>query len=217
MTVEAQDATYQIWVELKKNLHRFIARRAANDADADDILQDVFYKIHSHIDRLRDTAKIHSWVYRITRNAIIDYYRSRRIEISLDAEPYALEIAAEETPEAEVEREEIMACLNPMIERLSDDYRQALQMSDIQGITQAEVAEQLNLSVSGAKSRVQRARGKMKNMLLECCHFEFDRLGRAVTIDNRNCNSCEPMGGRCNKNSGSGTRGNKTKRSNKIT
>jgi len=190
MTVaDTQDATYQIWVELKTNLHRFISRRANNEADADDILQDVFFKIHLNIGRVRDSTKLHSWVYQITRNAIIDYYRLRRHDLSLDASPEAFDVINEEPADAETDREEIMACLKPMVERLSNDYQKALVMSDVQGITQAKVADQLNLSVSGAKSRVQRARGKMKTMLLDCCHFEFDRLGRAVTMTNPDCGS----------------------------
>jgi RNA polymerase sigma-70 factor (ECF subfamily) len=196
MAVETQDATYQIWVELKSNLHRFIARRASNEADADDILQDVFVKIHANVGRVRDTTKLHSWVYQITRNAIIDYYRTRRTHLSLDDSPDAFDIPKEETPEADAGREEIMRCLNPMVERLQSDYRKALLMADVQGVTQAEIAGDLNLSVSGAKSRVQRARGKMKAMLLDCCQFEFDRLGRAVTMDGKNCgSSCGP--GKC--------------------
>ena len=186
---ETQDATYQIWVELKTNLHRFISRRAGNEADADDILQDVFFKIHSNIGRLRDTTKVHSWVYQITRNAITDYYRRRRTDLSLDSTPDAFDVAKEEPGDSNTDREEIMACLSPMVERLPTNYRQALVMSDVHGITQAKVAGELNLSLSGAKSRVQRARGKMKTMLLDCCHFEFDRLGRAVTMARRDCGS----------------------------
>jgi RNA polymerase sigma-70 factor (ECF subfamily) len=188
-TAETQNATYQIWVELKANLHRFIARRARNEADADDILQDVFVKIHSNIGRLKDTTKLQAWIYRITRNAIADHYRSRKPELSLDESPETFEFAKEEEPEADSERDEIMACLAPMIERLPDDYRKALQMSDVEDIKQAKMATELNISVSGAKSRVQRARGKVKDMLLQCCHFEFDRLGRPVEMTGRNCGS----------------------------
>ena len=191
MTVaDTQEATYQIWVELKTNLHRFIARRAANEADADDILQEVFVKIHSNIGRLRDSTKLHSWVYQITRNAITDYYRSRRSDLSLDASPDAFDIAGEEPPEAEAEREEIMVCLSPMVERLPEDYRKALKMSDVIGLKQAVVATELNISLSGAKSRVQRARSKMKDMLLNCCNFEFDRLGRPVSMDGDCSSTC---------------------------
>jgi RNA polymerase sigma-70 factor (ECF subfamily) len=191
--VELQDGTYQIWVECKANLHRFISRRVNNEADADDILQEVFVKVHSSIDRLRDSTKLHSWLYQITRNAIIDYYRSRKPELSIDESPDTFELAKEETPEADTEREEIMACLAPMIERLPDEYRQALQMSDVEDIKQTKIANELGISVSGAKSRVQRARGKVKDMLLDCCHFEFDRLGRPVAMEGRNCaSSCGP-------------------------
>ena len=189
LVADTQDATYQIWVDLKSNLHRFIARRANNEADAEDILQNVFYKIHSNIGRLRETTKVHSWVYQITRNAIIDYYRTRRTDLSIDASPEAFDVANDETPEGDAEREEIMACLRPMMDQLPGDYQKALVMADVNGITQARVAEELNLSLSGAKSRVQRARGKMKDMLLNCCHFEFDRLGRAVAMDSRRCSS----------------------------
>lgn len=193
--VETQEATYQIWVELKTNLHRFITRRSGNEADADDILQDVFFKIHSNIDRLRDTTKIHSWVYQITRNAIIDHYRKRRSDLSLDAMPDAFDVIKEDTEDA-IDRAEIIACLSPMIDRLPDDYRQALVMADVEGITQANLANEMKLSLSGAKSRVQRARGKMKTMLLNCCQFQFDRLGRAVSMDRGNCGSgCGP--GKC--------------------
>ena len=190
MTVaNTQEATYQIWVELKTNLHRFITRRARNEADADDILQEVFVKIHSNIGSVRDSTKLHSWVYQITRNAITDYYRSRRSDLSLDESPDAFEIAGYEQAEAETEREEIMVCLNPMVERLPEDYREALKMSDVIGLKQAVVATELNISLSGAKSRVQRARSKMKDMLLDCCNFEFDRLGRPVSMDGGDCGS----------------------------
>ena len=67
-----------------------------------------------------------------------------------------------------------------MVESLPDDYRQALLLTEYEGLTQRELAERLGLSVSGAKSRVQRAREKLKEMLLDCCHFEFDRLGRVI-------------------------------------
>lgn len=187
--VNAGDATQRIWFELRANLHRFIARRTRNEADADDILQEVFYKIHRNVGHLKDTNGLHAWVYQITRNAIIDHYRRRKPEISLDAFD-AFDVAQENTLEAEREREEILSCLKPMIDRLPEDYQLALRLADIDGIPQAEVATQLNISVSGAKSRVQRARGKMKKMLSDCCQFEFDRFGRAVAINRKDCSSC---------------------------
>lgn len=187
--VNGQDVTIRIWTELRANLHRFIARRTRDEADAEDILQDVFFKIHRGIDRLDNTSRLHSWVYQITRNAIVDHHRRRKPEISLDAFD-AFDIAEEKAPEAEIEREEILSCLTPMIDRLPEHYQSALKLADISGIPQTEMATQLNISVSGAKSRVQRARGKMKEMLSDCCQFEFDRFGRAVGMNRKNCSSC---------------------------
>ncbi len=76
-----------------------------------------------------------------------------------------------------------------MVERLPDDYREALLFTEYEGLTQKELAERLGVSYSGAKSRVQRAREKLKTMLLACCHFEFDRLGKVIDYQPR-CACC---------------------------
>jgi RNA polymerase sigma-70 factor (ECF subfamily) len=67
-----------------------------------------------------------------------------------------------------------------------------LELTDVQGLTQKELAERLNLSLSGAKSRVQRAREKLKGVLTECCHIEVDRRGRVVDWESRqqDCRYC---------------------------
>jgi len=76
-----------------------------------------------------------------------------------------------------------------MVDSLPADYRQALLLTEYQGLTQRELAQKLGLSVSGAKSRVQRAREKLKAMLLDCCHFEFDRRGKVIDYQ-PNCACC---------------------------
>jgi RNA polymerase sigma factor (sigma-70 family) len=72
-----------VWTSFSNQLKQFIRKRASNEYDADDILQDVFYKIHLHLSRLNDAHKIESWIYQITRHAIIDYYRNRKHESEL--------------------------------------------------------------------------------------------------------------------------------------
>ena len=70
----------------------------------------------------------------------------------------------------------------------STGFRQvpgALVLTEFEGLTQVEMAEELGLSVSGAKSRVQRARAMLRDDLLECCHFEFDRLGHVIDYEPR--------------------------------
>jgi RNA polymerase sigma-70 factor, ECF subfamily len=177
--------TQQIWTDFSHTLKQFITRRVPNPADAEDILQDVFQKIHRSLDTLKADSKLHAWIYQITRNAIIDYYRQQKMVVEL---PETLE---EEN--AEPEANNIMACLKPMVESLPEKYRQALVMTEFEGVSQKALAESLGLSFSGAKSRVQRAREQVKEKLLECCHLEFDRTGQIVEYRLRQpgCNNPE--------------------------
>ncbi len=169
--------THEIWERFGQRLKKFIIRRVGNEADADDILQDVFARVHSGIHALKSADKLEAWIYRITRNAIIDYYRHRGKVIPLLS---GVHEAAAETDDPAGVPEEVLACLRPMISALPEKYRQAIVLTEYQGLTQKDAAESLGISLSGAKSRVQRARGRLKEMLLECCHFEFDRLGNVL-------------------------------------
>jgi len=114
--------TIEIWEEFGDRLRRFVLKRVRDEHDAEDIIQDVFCKIHSNIADLRDETKLPSWVYQITRNTIIDYYRHRKATVEL---PATLEMIEE--PVAGVDTtNEVALCLKPMIEHLPEKYRQAL-------------------------------------------------------------------------------------------
>lgn len=167
----------QVWDDFTNQLRRFIASRVRNETDTEDILQEVFIKIHRGIDKLEDQFKLQAWVYQITRNAIIDYYR--KSDDGVDVTSEIPDVRAEENGNEEIESE-VAAWLRPMMEELPEKYREALQLTEIQGLTQKQLAERLNISISGAKSRVQRAREKLKDVLLECCHVEVDRRGKVV-------------------------------------
>ena len=90
-------------------------------------------------------------------------------------------------------REDIHACLKPMIRSLPDGYREAVAISGVEGATQRELAEKLGLSLSGAKSRVQRGRMMLREMMLGCCNFEFDGRGNVIDYERKaNCdNQCQ--------------------------
>ncbi len=167
-------------------LRRFILARVSDADTADDVLQDVYLRIHTHIDSVRDCARLQAWVYQIARNAIIDYYRSRR---PADEVPESLALP-DDPCEGDVECE-IMDGFAAMIDELPEKYRRALALTVYEGLTQAEVAARLGISLSGAKSRVQRARAMLRDMLLQCCHFEFDRYGAILGYQARCC-CCAP-------------------------
>jgi RNA polymerase sigma-70 factor, ECF subfamily len=172
-----------IYREFDVKLRRFILGRVSDSDTAEDILQEVYLKIHAHIEDLRDTEKLESWIYQITRNAIIDNYRRAHPTEELSESLLTL---PQEEPDAIAE---LAPSVQEMFNCLPEKYRQALELTEIKGLTQLEMAKQLGLSFSGAKSRVQRAREKLKEAFLDCCHFEFDRLDKVVGYEPK-CSHC---------------------------
>jgi RNA polymerase sigma-70 factor (ECF subfamily) len=167
--------TEALWEAFNGQLSAFILQRVSNPDDAEDILQEVFIKIHTHIDSLRDEDRLAPWVYRIARNTIYDYYRTRRSHLPL---PESLQTPAErDEPQA---IQQLAVGLRSMIDELPEKYRQALLLCELGDLTQRELAERLGLSLSGAKSRLQRGRRLLRQALLACCHFEFDLRGRVI-------------------------------------
>ena len=171
--------TQQIWAEFGASLRAFVARRVGNKAEAEDIIQDVFLRIHTRLDTLGDERKLTSWVYQITRNAIADHYRGRRPATALPAS-----VAVAEAPPEDVAKE-LLPGLGPMLARLTAKDREALLLTEVKGLTQRELANRLGLSVPGAKSRVQRARHKLRQAFVDCCRVEFDPPGRGRRLPTR--------------------------------
>src|SRR5579859_4794690 len=167
--------TEQVWEAFHTPLQQFIRRRVADRVAAEDLLQDIFLKIHQHVDTLKDEKRLESWIYQITRNAIIDYYRSIKPTMTLTE---ILDLPAE-LPTDDVVIE-LLPCVRAVVQHLPPKDRQALILTEYQGLTQKELGEHLGISFSGAKSRVQRARERLKQQLMECCHFELDRRGHIL-------------------------------------
>jgi RNA polymerase sigma-70 factor (ECF subfamily) len=182
----AQD-TSAIWRHVHDGLRAFIAKRVADESEAEDILQEVFLRIHRGLEDLKDPGRVMPWIYRIARHAIIDHYRApaRRREVSagLTADLEATippDRFSDSSASADEPQAELAGCLRPMIGRLSKEYREAVTLVELEGLTRQTAAKQMGLSLSGMKSRVQRGRRQLKQMLDECCLIELDRR-RGVT------------------------------------
>ncbi len=182
----------EIWQQIHNGLRAFIAKRVANEAEVDDIVQDVWLKMQRGLDGLKDQSRLISWIYQIARHAIIDHYRApgrrREMPAGLAADLEAHQSASTRTTASEDSgqlRTELAGCLRPMIERLSGEYRQAVILVDLEGVVQQEAAAQLGLSLSGMKSRVQRGRRQLKEMLEACCTIELDRRRGVADYDLR--------------------------------
>jgi RNA polymerase sigma-70 factor (ECF subfamily) len=162
-----------VWREYHSRLRGFIKSRITDDAAVDDTLQNVFLKMYSSLASLKNETKMQSWLYQIARNAIIDYYRSQRPTVDI---PEGL--PQPEADPGEKVTQELSECLPRMIQLLPEKYRETVVLSELKGLSQKEVADVQGTSLSGTKSRVQRGRVLLKNMLAECCRLEFDHGGR---------------------------------------
>jgi RNA polymerase sigma-70 factor, ECF subfamily len=188
----------KLWEETYAGLRAFVAKRIAAEADVEDILQEVFLRVHRRIDCLQDSRKVVPWIYQITRNAIVDYYRSsqRRHEVPVgstgemeDVIPVSVTLSKEPARSGI----ELAACLRPMLSQLSAPYREAVTLTELEGLTQEAAARQLGLSVAGIKSRVQRGRKQLKLMLDDCCSIQMDQRRGVVGYEIREpgCSPCD--------------------------
>jgi RNA polymerase sigma-70 factor, ECF subfamily len=180
-----------IWRELHDGLLGFIERRVHSREVAEDILQEVMLRIHRRADAIERAEAVGAWVHAITRNAITDHYRSAQVrrEVATGREIDPGRAGEPETETADA-RGELAACVAPLLARLPPRYREALTLTELDGLTQVQAAHRLKLSVSGAKARVQRGRAQLKTLLLDCCHVELDRRG-AITDYHARSGSCQ--------------------------
>lgn len=171
-----------IWNDFRIELLHFIKTKVKDEYDAEDILQEVFIKVYKSIDQLEDSTKLKIWLYRTTNNTIIDFYRARKQNtLELDE--------VEDVPtignSTENMNKEIAGCIKFMLHELPDKYKEPLNLYEFKGMKHREISAKLNISLSGSKTRIQRARKKLKEMLMECCEFEFDTYGNILEYEKR--------------------------------
>jgi RNA polymerase sigma-70 factor (ECF subfamily) len=179
--------------KLRGAVRRFIGARVKNASAADDLTQDVFLKVMRQLEHVRDPRRIMGWIFQIARREVADHFRRARpteaFEEKRDTSPPTRpEVMDRE--EARL-RDELAAYVRSVVNQLPPLYREALLLTDYEGLSQVELADRIGLSVSAAKSRVQRARSMAKAIIDRCCHFDVDRYGRVVDCRPRRCD-CAP-------------------------
>jgi RNA polymerase sigma-70 factor (ECF subfamily) len=174
------------WKEIEGRLRPYVTRRVTSSADVDDVLQEVFTKLHAGLSSLRDGERFGGWVYRIAAHAVADLGRKRAHDPLARGVPLPEfgSDSAERDTAAELEAE-LGACVALFVARLPSPYREAVTLTDLEGLKQAEAAEMLGITVSGMKSRVQRGREKIREMFEECCQLSLDCRGRIVACEPR--------------------------------
>lgn len=165
-------------LRLYQELKRFIWRRVKNQADAEDIVQDVFVKAQLKGTQLKEDQKFSAWMYQITRNSIIDYYRQKKKVM----EDIMLQNESEDYNQF---NDCVIQCLQQLMFELPSPYREALVMTEIEQHSQKEMAGKLNLSYSGLKSRVQRGRQMLRQKMEELYHIRTDAYGNVIECEDR--------------------------------
>lgn len=172
------------WQVLGQRLGAYIGRRLPAQ-EVDDVLQDVLLRIHKNVRYLSDDSRFGPWVYSVARNAVIDQLRKKRLPTSDVTE---LErIAESEEPDSE---QALLNCVTPFVARLPEAYRHAITLVELQGLTQADAAKMVGISLSGMKSRVQRGRRLLREMFEECCSLKIDARGRVIEAERHEHDGC---------------------------
>ncbi len=166
------------WRALAAKLRPFVARRVP-DRDVDDVVQEVFVRIQRGLPKLKDDQRLGPWVYQVARNTIIDHLRAgRRRPPTADA---LVDVPDDRDDDDERRAEEDVAAFAGLfVAMLPSPYREALTLTELEGLTQREAAQMLGVSVSGMKSRVQRGRRKLRAVLEACCDIALDARQRVI-------------------------------------
>ena len=180
--------TESVWTQFSDRLRGFIAKRVREDNDVQDILQDVFTKIHAGLGALKENARLEAWLFQVARRGILDYFRGhagKRRSAELPGDVAAERVAEDVTGE-------VASWLLPLMSLIPEEDRETLRLTDLEGLSQVHLASKLGISVTGAKSRVQRARRRLREAVLDCCHIELDRRGNAIAYTPRHgrCRDC---------------------------
>lgn len=168
--------TEVIWNQFSNKLFAFINSRTHNPSDSEDLLQEVFLKIHNNLDNLNNLNKVESWIFQITRNVVNDYFRKENKVSSLEEDP------VDPATNEETLRVNIRECLTHLSEQLPEKYRVPIKEVYLDGRKQKDMALELGMSYSGMKSRIQRGRAMLMDTMKDCCNVQ-----KPEDIHNCNC------------------------------
>lgn len=167
------------WHELGHRLRAYVARRVT-PGDADDIVQSVMVKLLERRGEI-EAGSVRAWLFAVTRNAVAEYYRQRRPALDLDAFPDLAE--TDSTDPADRTIGALSDCLEPMLAALAGSDAEVLRKVDLEGEPQIALAASMGVPLSTLKSRVQRARTKLRATFDACCNIELGRGGAPIGFE----------------------------------
>ena len=186
----------KVYDEYHGKILRYLARVVGRN-DAEDLTQEVFVKIGQSLEDFRGESQLSTWVYRIATNAAMDRLRQPSVrhggEKLLPVESIA-EIKADQdirtgelkpSTEQGLIRTEMNGCIREIIQKLPEQYRSVIVLSELEDLKDSEIAEILGLSLQTAKVRLHRARARLRKELSAACVFYRDERNE-LACDRKN-------------------------------
>ncbi|MBQ0787468.1 MAG: sigma-70 family RNA polymerase sigma factor [Oceanihabitans sp.] len=176
--------TQDIWKLHADDIKYFILSKVKDATIAEDLLQETFIKVHTKLDTLKADGKVKSWIFTIARHTVLDYFKTKKLVYETTDEDFIFEEQKLEHTEAD--------CLDGIIKSLPKKYRDPLFLSDIKGLKQSQIAEQLDLPLPTVKSQIQRGRKMIAQGFVDCCDFVINDEGYLVgeIKDKADCKMC---------------------------
>ncbi|MFY0714587.1 sigma-70 family RNA polymerase sigma factor [Seonamhaeicola sp. NFXS20] len=164
--------TKDVWNTYAEDVKHFILSKVKDEVVTDDLLQETFIKVHTKLNTLNNEDKLKSWIFSIARYTVLDYFRSKKIVYQTTDEDFIFEDQKLEHTKAD--------CLRGIIKSLPKKYRDPLFLSDIKGLKQTQISEQLQLPLPTVKSQIQRGRKLIAQGFIDCCDFKVNDQGFLV-------------------------------------
>ncbi|MDP2759098.1 MAG: sigma-70 family RNA polymerase sigma factor [Sideroxyarcus sp.] len=173
MTASSFSCVLRAWNTHESELRNYLRRRAGDEHLAADLLQEVFVKAMQQGKRFCALDNSRAWLFQVARNALIDQYRLGRDALELP----------EDIVQAETAREPIQAlaaCISRVLTEIAPEDREIIEQCDLEGVKQKDYAAAHGLSLAAAKSRLLRARARMRARMSTACQVSFDERGRVA-------------------------------------
>ena len=176
---------WDIYYEYQPRVRKFAVSFVKDQWVADDITQDTFEKVQGHHDQLKDPAKLSAWIFRIAYNLCQDHFRNTQKELH-NGRMLAGQVQLQDVLplDKKLELHQMNQCVQDKVRLLPENLKSVLIMYDVMGFRQKEIAEILAITPGNVKTRLHRARKKLKVILEKECRLEKDE---------RNVLVCEPV------------------------
>jgi RNA polymerase sigma-70 factor (ECF subfamily) len=190
--ISAETIAEGAWQDLARALRSYVGRRVANREDRDDLVQDVLLRVHRGLDGLKGREAPGPWIYRIAQNAVVDHWRRKGRPASVAADEAEAALGKLAVPDDDGDRlqQTLAAYVASLVPKLPSPYRETLELTELQGLTNAEAARRLGASLAAVKSRVLRGRKLLRQAVAECCALEIGATGRVVDCTPSSPGSC---------------------------